>query len=179
MLFILLVTALAWCPACSANQEPLKPLGAHIPCSGHIEVRQDVPEPAEFFHKYSNAGRPVLMRGAALAMPAYTRWQDSYLAEQYGDLLVEYEGGKKENRSYAAGHIPLREFLAIYQEQDVYLVHDVPVIMHADFELPFSLRCGGYEKHLNKLVMWFSSGGTRSVLHNDAFGKIPCIQSIL
>ena len=40
-----------------------------------------------------------------------------------------------------------------------------------------SLRCGGFLKSLQDAVMWFSSGGTKSVLHFDAVDNINCLFS--
>ena len=40
-----------------------------------------------------------------------------------------------------------------------------------------SLSCGGYLQSLQDAVMWFSSGGTKSVLHFDAVDNINCLFS--
>ena len=40
-----------------------------------------------------------------------------------------------------------------------------------------SLHCGGFTKVLQDAVMWFSSGGTKSVLHFDAVDNINCLFS--
>lgn len=39
------------------------------------------------------------------------------------------------------------------------------------------LLCGGYTKYLSMSNMWFSSGGTKSVLHNDDGENINCVLS--
>ena len=44
-----------------------------------------------------------------------------------------------------------------------------------DFTLPKSLQCGGFQNVLTLSVIWFSSGGTKSVLHNDDVDNINCI----
>ena len=39
------------------------------------------------------------------------------------------------------------------------------------------LSCGGYVNLLQDIVMWFSSGGTKSVLHSDNVDNINCVFS--
>ena len=39
------------------------------------------------------------------------------------------------------------------------------------------LSCGGYVNLLQDIVMWFSSGGTKSVLHSDNVDNINCLFS--
>lgn len=41
---------------------------------------------------------------------------------------------------------------------------------------PF-LSCGGYTNVLSDVIMWFSSGGTKSVLHNDHIDNVNCLFS--
>jgi len=41
--------------------------------------------------------------------------------------------------------------------------------------LPKNLLCGGFTDFLNTAVMWFSSGGTKSVLHHDVYENINCL----
>ena len=40
-----------------------------------------------------------------------------------------------------------------------------------------TLTCGGYVNLLQDIVMWFSSGGTKSVLHADNVDNINCLFS--
>lgn len=41
--------------------------------------------------------------------------------------------------------------------------------------LPLSLQCGGFQNLLETVVMWFSSGGTKSHLHRDLLDNINCL----
>ena len=41
--------------------------------------------------------------------------------------------------------------------------------------LPRPLRCGGFQSSLAIGVVWFSSGGTKSVFHSDDVDNINCI----
>ena len=42
-------------------------------------------------------------------------------------------------------------------------------------ELFHPLSCGGFQRILQSMIMWLSSGGTTSVLHNDEFENINCV----
>ena len=44
-----------------------------------------------------------------------------------------------------------------------------------EYALLKSLNCGGYTNVLQDAVVWFSSGGTNSVLHIDAVDNINCL----
>ena len=46
-----------------------------------------------------------------------------------------------------------------------------------DLRLFPCISCGGYDKMLVDVIMWFSSGGTKSVLHNDHIDNINCLFS--
>ena len=46
-----------------------------------------------------------------------------------------------------------------------------------DYTLLPSLACGGFTNVLQDAVVWFSSGGTKSVLHFDAVDNINCLFS--
>ena len=37
------------------------------------------------------------------------------------------------------------------------------------------VSCGGFAEKLLDIVMWFSSGGTKSVLHNDGSDNLNCL----
>ena len=41
--------------------------------------------------------------------------------------------------------------------------------------MPPCLGCGGFERGLEVGVIWFSSGGTQSVLHLDDVDNINCL----
>lgn len=57
----------------------LQPLGSHQPPSGSIESSEVVPGPREFFEENVRPGKPLLLRGAAKSMPAFSKWTDGYL----------------------------------------------------------------------------------------------------
>ncbi|CAK8680367.1 unnamed protein product [Clavelina lepadiformis] len=155
----------------------LQPLGSHTTPS-LVDEREDVPNPVEFFNKYVKHGRPVLFKGAAKSFPSFKTWQgDSHLREKYGEWFIEVEEGKKENRSWGTEQMTFAEFLDRYKTEDIYLVQDILPTTHMADEvfLPKCLLCGGYTDLLKTAVLWFSSGGTKSVLHIDEFENINCL----
>ena len=44
-----------------------------------------------------------------------------------------------------------------------------------EYALLRSLNCGGYTNVLQDAIVWFSSGGTKSVLHFDSVDNINCL----
>ena len=86
-----------------------------------------------------------------------------------------HNGSKKETRNADVRRIPLRKFLAQYNTSDVYTVTDISPGMMRDVELMPFLTCGGFTNLLDMVTMWMSSGGTRSVLHNDDQDNINCL----
>ncbi|XP_077988721.1 bifunctional peptidase and (3S)-lysyl hydroxylase Jmjd7-like [Glandiceps talaboti] len=153
----------------------LKPLGSHRPPVGTVDILDHVPHPFTFFRDYVQPGKPVLFRGAAKNMRAFHLWNDEYLRDRYGKLEVEVEEGKKENRSLSLFHMTLARFLDIYNMSDVYMVESMQDQMKEDFMLLKCMLCGGFTDALLDAVIWFSSGGTKSVLHFDALDNINCL----
>ncbi|XP_033108665.1 bifunctional peptidase and arginyl-hydroxylase JMJD5-like [Anneissia japonica] len=154
----------------------LKPLGSHRPPEPDgIDTVNAIPYPREFYEEYVNKGKPLLMRGAASFMPAFQLWNDEFLKEKYGHLTVEVEEGKKENRSLGLWEMTLREYIDQYNNKDIYLVESIKPAMREDFYLLKCILCGGFVDNLQDAVLWFSSGGTKSVLHYDEVDNINCI----
>lgn len=108
-------------------------------------------------------------------MPAYSKWTDGYLSERFGEVGIDVEEGKKENRSLATFHFKLQDFISRYKNEDIYMVESLPLKMREEYALLKSLRCGGYTEVLQDAVVWFSSGGTKSVLHFDSVDNINCL----
>ena len=69
----------------------------------------------------------------------------------------------------------LRKFLQLYKESDLYLVDDLKPAMLKEMNLLPILKEGGVVDHLGEAVMWFSSGGTKSRLHNDNYEGLNCL----
>ena len=117
---------------CDDRPGHLQPLGSHRPPEGDVEVLDYIPHPIEFYEKYVSASKPVLMRGATRGSRAFRYWNDAYLAEKFGKLLVMTEHGKKENRSDDISYVQLKTFLKRYNETDEYLVETLPPPMRGE-----------------------------------------------
>eukprot|EP00794_Sanderia_malayensis_P009650 gene9650-10638_t len=155
----------------------LEPLGKQRPTEGHIEVLHDLPSPLEFYEKYVKPGKPVVFKDAAKPMPAFKEWTDEYLRTKYADLKFDIEEGKKENRSQRSFVFSMKDFIDKYKVKDIYMVHSIATEMRGDVHLLPTISCGGYINLLQDIVMWFSSGGTSSVLHSDGVDNINCLFS--
>ena len=57
------------------------------------------------------------------------------------------------------------------------MVCDLPPPMYQEWMLPRPLICGGFTDNFMFTYMWFSSGGTKSVLHTDSFENFHCLVS--
>lgn len=75
--------------------------------------------------------RPALFKGLAKRSPAYKLWDDEYLANHPGSdkEMVYCEPEKKENRTKEGKEVTLKEFISIYHNESVYMVHGVPQIV--------------------------------------------------
>ncbi|KAK6180322.1 hypothetical protein SNE40_012501 [Patella caerulea] len=108
--------------------------------------------------------------------PAYLNWQDNdYLRSNFGSEKMKVENQKKENRLKEPVKLSIDEFLDIYRKKPVYLIDSITQKMNDDMMLPLTLQCGGFERSIHDVVLWFSSGGTSSVLHRDPLNNLLCI----
>jgi lysine-specific demethylase 8 len=154
----------------------LKPLGSQGPVHP-IDELTAFPDSSTFYKRYTKASKPLLVKGGAKDSPAYALWTDEYLTgkEEAKSEIVTVEYGKKENRTKGSKLYSMKEFVEAYKKENIYLVAGVPKYIMQDVLLPYSLRCGGYQSQLVDTVMWFSSGGTKSVLHHDNVDNINCL----
>jgi hypothetical protein len=65
-----------------------------------------ITDPGEFYQQYFRAEKPVVVTGAARAIPAFERWTDEYLKAVLGDTLAKVRLGNGE-----MGEIPFQMFL--------------------------------------------------------------------
>lgn len=151
---------------------------------GSVEVLEELPLPEEFFKKYiqdkggefEGYGKPVLMPKAATRMPAFSKWSDAYLLENYGDTrLDQVETEKKETRTkYPHEDWTLKKFLSKYNTSVLYSTATTPPNLGREVYLLPVMNCGGYSRKLAATVLWMSSGGTKSVIHQDGQDNIHC-----
>ncbi|XP_062615094.1 bifunctional peptidase and arginyl-hydroxylase JMJD5-like [Saccostrea cucullata] len=154
-----------------------EPLGSHRPPMTSVEERETFPTPKEMFENYVKASKPVIFRGILEKgmLPAYKRWTDSYLREHFGSEKVDVERGKKEDRGGNMISITMSDFLDRYSKEDIYMVNDASEEMAKEINMPSMFLCGGFQKVVQNVIMWFSSGGTKSVLHNDGLDNVNCL----
>lgn len=152
---------------------------------GHIEVREDLPTPSEFFSQYvqneggpfGKAGKPVLFRGAARGMAAFRLWTEDYLRDKHGNVVLDQvETEKKETRnSLPHENWKMRKFLDEYKSRSLYAVASTPEALGREINLLPFMNCGGMHSKLKETVTWMSSGETRSVIHQDQEQNVHCI----
>ncbi|KAJ8317858.1 hypothetical protein KUTeg_002949 [Tegillarca granosa] len=180
MLYSFIIVNVIICVGGSSSHPPghLQPLGLHLPPITDIPVLNKFPSSVEFYEKYvKDGGKPVIFKNVleTVDMPVYYKWTDDYLDKNYGDIMVDMEIGKKEIRKGEMFSRKLSYFLKRYKNMDAYLVEDLPDRMKKDMAIPSSLRCGGFQNVIHTVVMWFSSGGTKSVFHTDDLDNINCL----
>ncbi|XP_041360619.1 bifunctional peptidase and arginyl-hydroxylase JMJD5-like [Gigantopelta aegis] len=154
-----------------------EPLCSYPPLHG-ISVMDNFPTPEYFYEWFVLPGQPVLFKSVLDKMdsPAYKKWTDDYLRKTYGSSKVTVEKGKKEVRRVdGVRQQTLAEFLSSYHDQDVYMIQNVKDKMKDEIPVPKCLLCGGMQRRLERHIMWFSGGGTRSVLHLDTYHNINCL----
>ncbi len=57
------------------------------------------------------------------------------------------------------------------------MVSDLSEKMMPEWVLPRFLQCGGLTEEIMFMYLWFSSGGTKSVLHTDSLENFHCLIS--
>merc|ERR1712050_386403 len=102
-------------------------------------------------------------------MPAFALWTDEYLRERHGSAtLDQVETEKKETRTKLPHEDwSLSKFLDLYTTNAVYSTAVTPKGLSDEVYLLPMMNCGGFLHKLANTVTWFSSGGTKSVIHND------------
>lgn len=133
---------------------------------------------------FRGVGQPLLLRGAARRLPAYTRWRsDAALDRQYGgQVLHTVEQEKIARRSTPSISMTISDFLRRYDRNasgdGLYAITLLPAAMRADVG---PIDRGGENGLLPDGSMstgprlWFSSGGTSSVLHKDMLDNMNCV----
>lgn len=154
----------------------LEPLGSRQ-VKKQIETLTSYPSPTDFFEKYIKPGRPFLLKDGAKDQPAFKLWNDDYMKSfpESETELVEVEPNLKEVREAKGYSIPLKEFIETYHEHEIYMVNRVPSFLQKDVEMPSPLKCNTTRDLMLDHVVWMSSGGTKSVLHNDDLDNINCL----
>ncbi|XP_078001398.1 bifunctional peptidase and (3S)-lysyl hydroxylase JMJD7-like [Glandiceps talaboti] len=179
---LLLCMSNTFCAEESVNDDPtswqghLQPMGAGKTWN-QVVTLDEYPTPQEFFVKYVQPSIPVIFKGGAQNYPAFKLWSDEFLLSlpETSTEIVAIETAKKEDRKKPGYDATFEKFLKTYNTSDIYMVATAPKFLRKFLPLPESLRCDAVIKELVDTVVWFSSGGTKSVLHNDDVDNINCL----
>ena len=184
---LLIFLHIAW-QAIEAGEERvhfahMKPFGAHKPAESVDEFLDgEVPSPQEFWGKYVKKRRPVVFRGAARNSPAFAKWTDEFLSEQFGDLEVRLEA-RKEKQGYipvgdmGVGRDTIRNFIKTYHTANKYIVSELPRPMHDDIMVLPPVACGEFSRRIVEVDWWMNGGNASSIIHKDAFNQINCLMN--
>lgn len=152
---------------------------------GNVEEVHKLPAPQDFFKDllrneggpFQGVGKPVLFPGAAKQMPAYELWTDEYLKEKHGKTKMDQVETEKEETRTKMPHEDwnLAKFLDNYKKKPIYSTATTPKGLADEVFLLPSMNCGGFTTRLSATVLWFSSGSTKSVVHNDMHQNFHCI----
>ncbi|XP_028412670.1 tRNA wybutosine-synthesizing protein 5-like [Dendronephthya gigantea] len=181
--YILLVSTFGQFQNFVSTEEDPSSWPGHMEPLGSRNVKHSVtsvdefPTPQDFFKDYVSPSKPLLIRNGAKISPAFKLWTDEYFGSLHGaeNTSVFVEQRKKENRTFPGKEISFKEFIETYNASDIYMVNAVPDILQQDVLLPPALLCEDIKPHLVDTVMWFSSGGTKSVFHHDDVDNINCL----
>mmetsp|Transcript_4062 Transcript_4062/g.13665 ORF Transcript_4062/g.13665 Transcript_4062/m.13665 type:complete len:249 (-) Transcript_4062:94-840(-) len=92
--------------------------------------------------------------------------------------MDQVETEKRETRSKLPHeNWNLAKFLAKYNTSDIYSTAQTPKGLSDEVFLLPPMNCGGFTSRLSSTVLWFSSGDTKSVIHNDGQHNFHCIFS--
>lgn len=105
----------------------LKPFGKSKP-SQHIPVIHEALTAKQFFSTYVKRQQVVLLKGVYKGSPAERLWSDDYFMKLPvpSDHKVLIESRKKENRTAPPTMMPFKQFVAIYNHTEQYMVESVP-----------------------------------------------------
>ena len=154
------------------------PLG-HQSKAENVKTIEGFLPPEKFFNQFVIKGKPVVFRSALANSPAFKKWSDEYFLNHPSSSLwmVAFEKGKKETRNgNYMDPIPFSEYIRRYKEEDLYCITGLPHFLRYDLPVYDSINCPFIRDNLlDDLVLWFSSGGTRSVWHYDDYENLNCL----
>jgi hypothetical protein len=116
----------------SRHPSHLKPFCLSGPFEKIHELTNNFPDSIKFFGNYVSKSRPVLFRHAIIKDPHLSLWNSD---EKFNEIFlnnnetVHIETRKKENRKEDILTITMTEFLKRYQNEELYLVEEVPKLL--------------------------------------------------
>nr|XP_039251097.1 uncharacterized protein LOC120328635 [Styela clava] len=166
-------------------QGHLKPLGSHTPPKIDVDefTIENAPSPPEFYEKYVKRSKAAIFRSAIKGSRAFNLWTDEYIRVHYGEMEVRLEGKHEKHHvppvgEKYLGRDTLRHFVDTYHDSNdnTYIVSDLPSPMYKDVDVVPSLgACGEMSRRIIEVDIWWSGGGTSSILHKDAFHQMNCL----
>lgn len=175
--YVLFVLSLVSCEDLTQRDGHGKPFGFGRPFQ-LVDELDSFPDPKTFYEDYIAAYKPVKIRNGAKVSKAFMKWTDDYFLtlNEPKDHTVSVETKKKEDRRQHVESMPFVEFVRQYNTTGIYMVNPVPFFIGDDVTLPCSLQCKDIIKStLVENIMWFSSGGTKSVVHTDSVDNFNCL----
>ena len=143
-----------------------------------FETIEELP-PNGFFHYYVYKNKPLLMRNMAKKFEAYNKWTDSAIMERLEGYDNEYQvyvdHEKKESRAQEPQLMLMKTFLQEYKTNDLYMISSIPDFLRSDIPVPHVLQCEHVPNYIDRTLMWFSAGGTQSLIHYDNYENILCV----
>lgn len=98
-------------------------------------------------------------------VPGQQKWRSVFFLD-----VSQVEVELNETRGYAGKNMKIRKFLQTYKAKELYAIPSFASghPLSENILLPAFLNCGGFLSKLNEILVWFSHGGTRSVIHDDS-----------
>lgn len=153
----------------------LQPLGSHKDPMIDMEEFTNFLPPETFRDSFIQTSTPAVFRQVLHPDQMAIFLNDTRLGQLYGKADVTVEEMKKERRGGPARGMLFKEFLAAYNSSTMYLADVMPSEMKKEWTIPAMLLCGGIPEHIQQVRLWFSSGGTSSVLHVDSSENLHCL----
>ncbi|ESO82239.1 hypothetical protein LOTGIDRAFT_96029, partial [Lottia gigantea] len=143
-----------------------------------IDEITEVPDPVTFYKEYVHPDKPIKMKKAVVDHPAFTKWTDKYFLKLDipPNTQVEVEYHKKEIRGIPTKAVNFKVFVTTHRKSQLYMIGSVPNFLRKDLRLQHCLQCGDMvNKMIDTAIMWFSGGGTSSVVHVDSYHNLNCV----
>ena len=159
----------------------LKKLGEHgNPLIGQLTEIDYMIGGKDFYTHFVRKRVPLIMRGVAVHWNAVKFWHnESYLQEQYGNVLMDVEMGKiYEGKLNVRKTMNMNEFLSLYKNTSIYLDSPFPQSeMIKDLETPMCMQCHELSNTIASAHLLFSSGNTSSSFHHDGYDNLLTVIS--
>ena len=153
----------------------LRPLGSHQEPEPELEEYPYFLPPEMFRDNHVQPSSPAIFRQVLSAESTDVFLDDARLGEAFGHLEIGVEQMKKEKRGGPATLMKIQDFLQQYNTSELYFADGMPMEMKTRWTIPAMLLCCEIPEKISQVNVWFSSGGTSSVLHVDNFENLHCL----